>query len=42
MIYLGKTVRRFRDSLGLSQSEFAERIGVTNDRDDNSEDGGLK
>ena len=30
MIYLGKTARHLRESLGLTQQELAERLGITN------------
>jgi transcriptional regulator with XRE-family HTH domain len=30
MIYLGKTARSLRESLGLTQQQMAERLGITN------------
>ncbi|WP_422931797.1 helix-turn-helix domain-containing protein [Singulisphaera sp. PoT] len=30
MIYVGKTARQVRESLGLTQHELAERLGITN------------
>jgi transcriptional regulator with XRE-family HTH domain len=30
MIYVGKTARHVRESLGLTQQELADRLGITN------------
>lgn len=30
MIYVGKTARQVRESLGLTQHELADRLGITN------------
>jgi transcriptional regulator with XRE-family HTH domain len=30
MIYIGKTARHLRESIGLTQQELAEKLGITN------------